>query len=287
MDVRLRELAAAQADVVAVWQHAAAGATRAMVDHRLQEHGWRAVHPGVYALTQAPLTRRQRWIAATLTTPDSVLSHASAGACWGFRPFDGAFETVTRPGGGGPRRLGGVLACRSSTIAADTTLHDGIRITIAARTLIDLAAQIDAKAAKRAYREALRLNVMTRNDLLTALSRHRGRRGTGLLRDQMTRYARLPYDRARSDAESRALELLHDAGVEPPRVNIRIAGEEADLVWPRRRLVVEIDGPQYHRFPGEDARKQGVWEAAGYTVRRVTSDRVYGDPAALLAAAKP
>src|SRR3954451_20401414 len=73
----------------------------------------------------------------------------------------------------------------------------------------------------------------------------------------------------------------------PPRVNIRIAGEEADLVWPRRRLVVEIDGPQYHRFPGEDARKQGVWEAAGYTVRRVTGDRVYGDPAALLAAAKP
>jgi hypothetical protein len=71
-----------------------------MIDHRVRQRGWRVVHPGVYALTNAPLTRRQLWIAATLTTPDSVLSHASAAACWGIRPFEGSFETVTRPGSG-------------------------------------------------------------------------------------------------------------------------------------------------------------------------------------------
>src|SRR4051812_1677994 len=121
MHVRLLELAARQADIVAGWQLEAAGATRWVIDHRLEHHGWRVVHPGVYALTRAPLTRRQLWIAATLTTPDSVLSHASGGALYGFRSFEGAFETITRPGNGGRRRLGGVLVCHSTTLADDTT----------------------------------------------------------------------------------------------------------------------------------------------------------------------
>ena len=108
MDVHLRALAAGQYDILAAWQLMAAGATRRMIDHRVETHGWRVVHRGVYALTNAPLTQHQRWIAAALTTPDSVLSHASAGACWGFRPFEASFETITCPGSGGRRRQTGL-----------------------------------------------------------------------------------------------------------------------------------------------------------------------------------
>ena len=108
-----------------------------------------------------------------------------------------------------------------------------------------------------------------------------------MLAELAARYACLPYERTRSDPEGRALEVLHDAGVAPPRVNTRIAGEEADLVWPDDRLIVEIDGPQYHRFPEEDARKQRRWEAAGYTVRRIPSPRVYAEPERLLALIRP
>ena len=58
-------------------------------------------------------------------------------------------------------------------------------------------------------------------------------------------------------------------------MNVRINGEEADPVWPKEKRIIEIDGPQYHRFAEEDARKQRAWEAAGFTVRRVSSDAVY------------
>jgi very-short-patch-repair endonuclease len=68
-------------------------------------------------------------------------------------------------------------------------------------------------------------------------------------------------------------------------VNIEVAGEEADLTWPRRRRIVEIDGPDFHRFPAEDARKQAKCERAGYSVRRLPSDDVYERPERLLAAA--
>src|SRR2546423_10210454 len=106
MDVRLRKLAEQQDDLVARWQLLALGWTKKMIDHQ-RSRGWRVVHPGVYALSRAPLTRRQEWIAATLTAPNTVLSHASAGDCFGFRPFKGTYETVARPGTGGPKRLRG------------------------------------------------------------------------------------------------------------------------------------------------------------------------------------
>jgi hypothetical protein len=173
----------------------------------------------------------------------------------------------------------------SGTLDGDTTRHDGIPITTPARTLVDLASAIDDQATGRMFREALRLRTTTAMEVRETVERHRGRRGTRLLRDLANRYAKLPYDRTRSNPEALALELLHDAGVEPPRVNIRVAGEEADLVWPARRRIVEIDGGQFHQFPEEDARKERAWKKAGYTVRRPPSDAVYRHPARLLEAA--
>lgn len=237
-------------------------------------------------MTQAPLTRRQLWRAATLTSPCSVLSHASAGACFGFRPFEGPFETITRPGSGGPKRFGGVLICRSSLLDGDTTHHHGIPITTAARTLVDMAPHLDDRALGKAFREALRLKATTAKRIKATLARHRHRRRSAALSALATRYAKLEYARTRSDAESYALELLHDAGVEPPRVNLKVAGEEADLTWPARRLIVEIDGPQFHRYPDEDARRERIWDDAGYVVRRISSDAVFAQPARLIALAR-
>ena len=122
--------------------------------------------------------------------------------------------------------------------------------------------------------------------VLAAIARHRGR-GTRYLAELATRYAKLPYHRTRSNPEARALELLRDAGIEPPAVNIKVGGEEADLVWPRQRLLIEIDGPQFHQFSDEDARKDLCWKGAGYTVRRIRSDDVYYSPERLLALAPP
>src|SRR4051812_4633467 len=220
MDVRA--LAAAQVDIVAGWQLRAAGWSRWAIEHRVMNHGWRVVHPGVYVLTQAPLTRHQSWMAATLSAPGTALGAASAGACWGFRPWEGVFEGVVRQGSGGPRRLGGLVVMRTSLM--ETTTHNGIPITTPERTLIDLAAHLPARAIAKATREAIRLRTTTAPSLLDALLKHRGRRGTKQLRELAERYKELRIARARSDAESRALELLGPG----PQLNVRVAGEEAD-----------------------------------------------------------
>jgi very-short-patch-repair endonuclease len=81
--------------------------------------------------------------------------------------------------------------------------------------------------------------------------------------------------------------VLAEAGIAVPEINVRIAGEEADLSWPQRRLIVEIDGGTYHQDKLEDARKTAIWRAAGWDVERVPAAAVYDDPRRLIRAARP
>jgi len=245
----------------------------------------RFVHDGVYLTGHARMTDHQRRLAATLTAPGTVLSHGSAAAEWGFRAWRAAFEVVTRPGNGGPRRIGHLLVCRSKRLAGDVKVRDGIPLTSPARTIIDLAAHLGTPRRDKAVREAIRLGVMTALELRLAVVEHRGRRGTAGLAELAARLERLPIGRTRSDAEARALEVLDAAGAAPPEVNVRIEGEEADLVWPAQRLIVEIDGPQFHQDAAEDARKAGGWRAGGWVVERIDSDAVFLAPERLTALA--
>jgi hypothetical protein len=228
-----------------------------------------------------------RWMAATLTAPGSVLSHKSAAVAWGLLSGPRRVECVTRPGSGGPRRHGGVLAFRSSTLDGDMTLERGIPITSVPRTLLDLARAVGDRALARAVREAVRLELTTLAALGHRLGEYRGRRGSRRLAETIARYAGLPLERARSGAEIRALEVLRNANRALPRLNARIAGEEADLSWPTEKLIIEIDGGPFHLDVGEDARKQRTWEGAGWTVHRVPSDDVYERPERLLHVSPP
>ena len=67
-----------------------------------------------------------------------------------------------------------------------------------------------------------------------------------------------------------------------PRLNVRVAGEEADLSWPSEGLIIEIDGGPFHQDVGEDARKEDVWRGAGWRVERLPSNDVYNSPGLLL-----
>ena len=285
MDTHLRFLASTQADVVASWQLRDAGWSPDRIAHHARRGAWRPVHRGVYLLTSARVRREQLWFAAVLTAPNTVLSHGSAAACWGFHHFERGFEVVSRPGKGGPRRHGSLLVMRSTRLDGDLTRHEGLPITTAARTLLDMAAGLEDKRLRRAFRESIRLRATTSARILECLGRHPRRPGAPRLEAIARRYGSIPYERTRSDPEGHALELLHDAGAEPPLVNVRIAGEEADLAFPARRVIVEVDGPQYHLFREEDSRKTAIWRRAGWDVRRISSDRVYSHPDHLAALA--
>lgn len=282
-DVRLARLAGRQFNRVSGAQLAGLGYTRSAVAHRVAAGRLLVVEDGVYAL--APLLQHDewgRWTGATLTAPRTYLSVHSAAAAYGFWGLPRRLESVTRPGTGGPRRHGRILVYRSTTLENETGVLRGIPITSVPRTLLDLTQRASDRAAARAVREAVRLDLITLHALGDALGAFQGRRGSARLAAVVARYAGLPLERARSGAEIRALEIFRDAGRDMPGLNVKIGGEEADLVWRRERLIVEIDGGPFHRDIGEDARKETVWRAAGWAVRRLPSDDVYQHPARLL-----
>jgi hypothetical protein len=286
-DVHLIALAGRQFNRVSRQQLHDLDLSDAAIAYRLEIGRLVIVEEGVFAIAPVIDDDRGLWMGATLTAPRSYLSHGSAGAAYGFWTRGRDFETVTRPGNGGPCRHGGVLVFRSTALEGDTAMHGPIPITTPERTLVDLAAHVSQKALARALREAIRLELTTLDRVYDTLVRHRGRRGVARLARIGSRYAGLPLHRARSGAEVRALVLLRDAGVEVPDLNYKIAGAEADLIWRRQRLIVELDGGPFHLDIGEDARKQQLWEAAGWTVHRLPTDAVYEAPERLLALAPP
>jgi hypothetical protein len=281
-DGQIAELAGQQFNRISRQQLLDLGLSEKAIAHRLASGRLVAVEQGVFAIAPVLENDWGRWMAATLTAPGSVLSHLSAAAAWGFLSLPRQLEQVTRPGSGGPRRHGGVLAFRSSKLDGDVTTMRGIPITSAPRTLLDLARTVGDRALARAVREAVRLERTTLAALGDRLGEYRGRRGSRRLAGTIARYSGLPLERARSGAEVRALEVLRGAKRPLPRLNARIAREEADLSWPREKLVIEIDGGPFHLDVGEDQRKERTWEEAGWRVRRIPSDEVYERPERLL-----
>lgn len=282
-DVRVIELAARQHNRFSRAQLLALGITDEAIKHRIADGRWVAVHEAVYAIAPPGDDDRARWKAATLTERGTVLSHASAAAVWGWWDRSRTFEVVTRPGSGGPRSLDGVLVHRSERLSDDVTTRFGMPLTTVPRTLLDLAPHVSPTLLARCVREAMRLQTTSVPEVVDVLAtRHRGRRGSRSLFLAVSRFSGLPVHRARSGAEIRALEVLRDAGRPMPQLNVKVAGEEADLVWRSLRMIIEIDGGPFHQDVGEDARKEGIWRVAGYTVRRVPAETPYERPEKLL-----
>jgi very-short-patch-repair endonuclease len=63
---------------------------------------------------------------------------------------------------------------------------------------------------------------------------------------------------------------------------VRVAGLEVDAVWHDRRLVVELDGHEFHRTRAafeRDRIRDAKLQLAGYSVVRFTHRRLESAPA--------
>jgi hypothetical protein len=283
VDMKLAELAGRQLNRLARRQLLELGLTERAIRHRIE--AGRFVPRGSGVLAIAPVLEDEwgGWMEATLSAPGTVLSHDHAAVAWRLWSRAAGPTTVTRPGSGGPRNFGALRVHWSTSLAGEITTLGGVPITTVPRTLLDVSMTATDRAFARAVREAVRLEHTTLHELGDYLGWNRGRRGVRRLAATIARYAGLPLERARSGAEIRAMEILRDAGRPLPRLNARVAGQEADLSWPRFMWIVEIDGQPFHLDVGEDSRKESSWTSAGWMVARIASQDVYERPGRLLA----
>ncbi|HSD79418.1 MAG TPA: type IV toxin-antitoxin system AbiEi family antitoxin domain-containing protein [Solirubrobacteraceae bacterium] len=288
VDAAIAALAGRQHGVVARAQLADLGLRRRAIGHRLDCGRLHPVHRGVYAVGHRALSRESAWMAAVLAGgPGAVLSHRSAAALWGVRDTSRTRAEVVVPRA---RRSRARLEFHLVVLPPDeVTVWRGIPVTTPPRTLLDLAAVVPRRQLARAVDEAEVRRLTDRLSLADLVARYPGRRGVGALR-RLLDEGRVGLTITRSELEERFLAFLAGAGLPRPAVNVplQLAGAwvEADCVWHRARLVVELAGYAAHgtrsAFERDRARDR-MLQAAGWRVVRITWRQLRDEPRAIAA----
>jgi hypothetical protein len=261
---RVCNLAEKQHGVVAVWQmreqlNLSRGEIVA-VTRRLEP-----IFKGVYAIED--LSELGWYRAATLALgPEAALSHGSAVRLFELRPYQPSEIHVSVPGNGGRGVREGIKVHRRTRMEVGDYL--GIPVTSPTQSLkdADLAPFELYRALEQAERRGLPISLPL-NDVVRLKQAVRGS--------------------TRSDAEAQVLILCHQHGITLPLVNHRLNGIEADFHWPESRLVLEVDGWEFHRERPqfeEDRRRELVHAAHGWQVVRASGAQVMQEPELVLGA---
>jgi very-short-patch-repair endonuclease len=219
------------------------------IELRLGCGRWVALHRGVYRVEGAPRTWHQQLKAASLwAARDFAISHRAAAALWGFARFqEGPVElSVTRN-----LRLHrpAVIHQVTSLPAKDLASIAGLRVTSAARTLLDLSATEDRSGIRASVDEALRRKWTTLDRLETMVQGASHQRGVMVLRELLEHYRG---GEAPTESELEALvdELLESEGLPRPTKQARVivGGKlrRLDFRFPGLPVVIEADGYAYH-----------------------------------------
>jgi len=216
----------------------------------------------VYAVGHAAISRHGCLLAAVKACgPGAMLSHQSAGELWGLLPTCPGPIHVKVSVQRHPRSVRGISVHRSRTIhAADATHRDRIPVTTALRTVLDLRRVLPRKQWEAVVDQA---------------------RGKGVPVDDLIDEAP-----TRSVLERRFLRLCRCHRIPAPKVNVRIGRFVVDFLWPEHRIVVEVDGYEFHggRQSFEaDRERDAELAVQGYRVLRFTYRQVTEEPAKVAA----
>jgi uncharacterized protein DUF559 len=165
---------------------------------------------------------------------------------------------------------------------AERTLRDGIPVTTLARTIFDLSEIAPYEEVKAAAEEADRLKLLRVGELRAVCERGFGRRALRPMRRLLAKLE--PPTEGRSPLEQRFHAFLREHGIPEPHHNVKVLDHEIDTLWPAARLIVELDGWEYHRhraaFERDRARDTRLL-LAGYRTIRITHRRIENEPTTL------
>lgn len=270
----LWDLVGRQHGVISSEQLRVLGYSPNAISHRIRSGRLHPVARGVYAVGRPNLPREGRWSAAVLSCgSEAVLSHRNAGVLWGIHPVEGSEIAVTVP----PhvrRRRSGVRLYRAVLKPGDVAIREGLPVTTASRTLLDLARVLRHQQLEAAVNAADKYDLVDPESLRAKLDDFTGLTGVATLREVLDRRTFVLTD---SELERRFLPLAERAGLSLPRTGEHVNGFKVDFYWPDLGLIVETDGLRYHRTAAQqtrDRQRDQTHTAAGLTPLRFTHSQV-------------
>ena len=281
---KLAEFATGQGGNVTRQQLIASGLSSTAIATRIRRGDLHPRHYGVYGVGhEAPVVRAAEFAALLACGEGAVISHESAAAVWCPGKIEAPSDVTVTVVGRRLRSKSGIRVHETTRLdPLDVRDVDGLRVTSPARTVLDLAAA-ERPFLESFYSDLLARRVLREPQLKAALERAGRRRGVALVRSLIAANQR---GFTRSHAERILRRLCRTAKLPEPLSNVKLAGYEVDFVWPKERLVIEVDGFQFHghRVAFErDRRKDQVLLTAGYRVVRVTWRQLVDEPLTVLA----
>ena len=277
-------VAARQRCLITREQLQALGVRRGGIQRALEGGRLHRIHRGVYAVVASqalpPLAIEQAAVLAL--GPNAYISHHSAAALWGIRPPGKQIE-VTVVGRERASR-DGIRVHRVRMLGRrDTRLLEGLPITSAARTLLDIALDLPDRELERALDES----IATRKTSLAgvrAVLRDYPRRPGSVRLGALASHGRT-LTMTRSECEERFLALVRRAGLPGPEVNARVSRFEVDFCWRRQGVIVEIDGFFFHSSGAalaRDHRRDAALQQMGFLVIRILARELVASPESVL-----
>ena len=154
-----------------------AGVSRRELHRRVERHELRPLTPHLFTDVAQPSPDED--LRAAAAGLDAVISHTSAALLWGLELVATPVErTVTVARNRSRAVRNGVRVHRSDLGEDESVPRDGLRVTTAVRTVLDLARTLPFGEAVAVGDSALRAGVLTLHELqteLAALSAGRGR----------------------------------------------------------------------------------------------------------------
>jgi hypothetical protein len=235
------------------------------------------VYAGVYAVGHVPALPQARAVGALLACGDgAVLSHSTAASAWGiFKRWEMPFEVTAAT----VRCRNGIRIHRAKLEPRDIRTQIGLRVTSAARTMLDVAPRFKDTGLNRAVADQRRAGHLTLDQLADVLDRHPRAPGARRLRPLLDAPKGGP---TRSDLEDRFIAFCRRFGLPEPETNVPVAGREVDAWFARERVIVELDGWEYHSdhrsFEG-NRDQDATALALGIVTVRITQPRIAEYPA--------
>lgn len=232
----------------------AVGVTNALIEHRLETGELIALDYGVYASALTPPSWHQHLLAVCLASP-AAASHRAAGALWRGPGLLQAMLEVTA-----------VRHLRRSTQDViwhesyflderDVTEIDGIPVTSATRTVLDLAAVLDEDHLIRVLDDMLRRRLTSIEKLGKELERM-GPRRPGARRMRAVLERRIGVVVPETDLETVFDNLLRRHGLPEPERQVWVDTEfgryRMDFAYTKYRIGMEPMGRQAHADQWDD-----------------------------------
>jgi hypothetical protein len=268
--------------VVATRQLDALGYTRSSVAKAAGVGRLHRVHRGVYMVGHRTLSWHGWCMAAVLASAPSVASHLSAAWLWGLlRSRPETIHVTSRT----VRRAKRTFTTHSADLArVDLARRDLIPVTSLSRTILDVAVTSRVRTVRRHLQIAEDLEVFDLREMEDLLERTKGHRGQAKVRAALELCHGKPVF-TRSDLERRFLELVREAGLPEPSMNLFVEGYEIDAYWAEHRFGVELDVYATHGSRlsfEEDRERDDALLLAGIETTRVTGPRLAREPLAVI-----